>query len=526
MEFLDKKVRDLDPKQPQSMIRLVGMLCGEPLNPSDTDAAVLQSMLTDADKINYEQLNEVLLLLNQDRISRHFYAFFFCPESGTCDAINLEQLSKGIERFRGFAMLCFGNFRFAFRKLRTAAPDDFDKEVKRYCTLGEDEIKRKFRSRPAMAVNIEQIERAKTWYVGYLSGANLLRDQLTLMAIEIALRQTTKEKVSQFIKNHVRKQHCDRAGVTTIDGIAVKYGEDARQRAEGNVSQQAEELVEKVVKTAGSPGLDAESWSKKLHDARKVLTRYSDELEDTRKRAKKNTDIYLTWDYMDVYIATSMREKWEYEKAFDFARKVFSKDGPLGDLNLRFFDPTQSYCPGRIDKGLIEGLMLKRAKCTVYLAQETDTLGKDSELASTLAQGKPVIAYVPEFENFEEAFADVAKQPLVFHYKRWLLLEAEDIFSEPAFLDELEQKFKSRLEEAPTTHAASFLGRKNELFDRLRGVMSRRTFNLLIPMKVVTDSDLIPVSDSDAMPVAIGAKRRWPDHSGRSDRHPSTGMQF
>jgi hypothetical protein len=39
--------------------------------------------------------------------------------------------------------------------------------------------------------------------------------------------------------------------------------------------------------------------------------------------------------------------------------------------------------------------MLKRAKCTLYLAQESDTLGKDSELASTLAQGKPVIAYVP-----------------------------------------------------------------------------------------------------------------------------------
>lgn len=29
-------------------------------------------------------------------------------------------------------------------------------------------------------------------------------------------------------------------------------------------------------------------------------------------------------------------------------------------------------------------------------AQESDTLGKDSELASTLAQGKPVIAYIPQ----------------------------------------------------------------------------------------------------------------------------------
>jgi hypothetical protein len=32
---------------------------------------------------------------------------------------------------------------------------------------------------------------------------------------------------------------------------------------------------------------------------------------------------------------------------------------------------------------------------------------------------------------------------------------------------------------------------------------------LLIPMKVVTDSDLMPVSDSEAMLVAIGAKQRW-----------------
>ena len=32
---------------------------------------------------------------------------------------------------------------------------------------------------------------------------------------------------------------------------------------------------------------------------------------------------------------------------------------------------------------------------------------------------------------------------------------------------------------------------------------------LLIPMKVVSDSDLIPVTHSDAKPVTVGAKRRW-----------------
>jgi len=34
-----------------------------------------------------------------------------------------------------------------------------------------------------------------------------------------------------------------------------------------------------------------------------------------------------------------------------------------------------------------------------------------------------------------------------------------------------------------------------------------------IPMKVVSDSDLIPVTHSDAKPVTVGAKRRWRSYS-------------
>jgi len=33
--------------------------------------------------------------------------------------------------------------------------------------------------------------------------------------------------------------------------------------------------------------------------------------------------------------------------------------------------------------------------------------------------------------------------------------------------------------------------------------------NVLIPVKVVSDSDLIPVTCSDTMPVTVGAQRRW-----------------
>src|SRR5690606_33430392 len=112
----------------------------------------------------------------------------------------------------------------------------------------------------------------------------------------------------------------------------------------------------------------------------------------------RNQSAYLVSDHLDVYVATSMREQHEYLLVSQFCRQLFSHE-MLAPLKLRWFDPTQAYCRDRIDKGLAEALMLKRAKCTIYLVQETDTLGKDSELASTLAQGKPVIAFVPSADE-------------------------------------------------------------------------------------------------------------------------------
>ncbi|HBG75098.1 MAG: hypothetical protein A2X25_14565 [Chloroflexi bacterium GWB2_49_20] len=112
----------------------------------------------------------------------------------------------------------------------------------------------------------------------------------------------------------------------------------------------------------------------------------------------KNYQAYLASDHLDVYIATSMRERHEYYLANRWINSIFSHE-KLTPLKLRWFDPTQAYCLNRIDKGLFEGLMLKRAKFTIYFSQEIDSLGKDSELASTLAQGKSVIAYVPTVDD-------------------------------------------------------------------------------------------------------------------------------
>ena len=140
--------------------------------------------------------------------------------------------------------------------------------------------------------------------------------------------------------------------------------------------------------------LDADPNNEELHAKHQMIL-------EIRKKGKRNHDIFLTYDHMDVYVTTSMRERHEYYLVNGFIQTLFSRPS-LTPLNLRFFDPTQAYCEDRLDKGLVEGLMLKRAKCTIYHAQETDTLGKDSELATTLAQGKPVIAYVPKLGDRDE----------------------------------------------------------------------------------------------------------------------------
>lgn len=81
-----------------------------------------------------------------------------------------------------------------------------------------------------------------------------------------------------------------------------------------------------------------------------------------------------------------------------------------------------------MNKGLVEALML-RAKCTVYSVQDTDTLGKDSELAATLAQGKTVIAYVPSVDVARRKTELGNQSPTTIHERLRFVLYADDAFS-------------------------------------------------------------------------------------------------
>jgi hypothetical protein len=177
--------------------------------------------------------------------------------------------------------------------------------------------------------------------------------------------------------------------------------------------------------------------------------------------ALQNQDAYLASDHLDVYVATSMRAKHEFLSVFRTVEKIFGDD-ELKELKLRWFDPTQAYCLNRIDKGLAEALMLRRASCTIYLAQETDTLGKDSELASTLAQGKPVIAFVPEVdEDFLNEHFGAIQEANPTRPMELLLLDQLQLFDPAAaWTDERVREWIARPEAVSLTELRALVSKK------------------------------------------------------------------
>jgi hypothetical protein len=378
MVFRDTEIERIDLDDIDSVYKMIVQgLCGEIYYKelyeklSSEEKTLLSSLLNKAkmDSLNFAQFNELLLLLNQNRIGEAFFKFLFDKK----ERITLEDLRQGIIRFRGYAMLCFGNFRFAYKQLIQKNEKELEEALEPY-RKSTTKVQKGFVDRLPKVIDIKPIKKENTWYNGYIA-----------------------------IKKHEKEAN-----------LLGKLLKEPLQRA----------------KYPSLTEYDLNLLNKLYEDVAKDMIRI-------KEKSLQNTDIYLTWDHMDVYIATSMRHKWEFEETFDFINKVFKID-PLPKLNLRYFDPTQSQCKNRIDKALIEGLMLKRALCTIYMAQEVDTMGKDSELSATLAQRKPVIAYVPSI-NIEEHAKKIYNFPLEFFRLRFFILLAEGIFYDEKCEEKLKQ---------------------------------------------------------------------------------------
>ena len=121
-------------------------------------------------------------------------------------------------------------------------------------------------------------------------------------------------------------------------------------------------------------------------------------------------------------------EEVEHEDLYDFVSEVMRAKS-WRSSNARHLIPHIKLREKYMDKGLIESLMLKRAACTVYSVRDTDTLGKDSELAATLAQGKPVIAYAPSIDVDTRVKQLIGQRPVVLKERLQFVHVADENFA-------------------------------------------------------------------------------------------------
>jgi hypothetical protein len=412
---------------PNEFLKQLKLLTGRQVHPfplPNSDLNFLaKALANDNEPIDYTQFNELLLMANKDRVEAPFFNRFFCSsKEGLC---TVGGINDGVKKFQKMAMLRFGNFIYAYRilsRLRTKAELDEWLGEK----LSASEFESSFAKRRERIVEIQDIAREHTYLVGYLSAGQVREDHKLATGL---LKLLEEESYSSW---------------EDLQRDLSEMGKELQREGEKTtLVEQGTKLMGKFRKGSARTLSDFEQ---QIRTNKKQLAAIHGRLETTLERATQNTDVYLTWDHMDVYFATSMRKSWEFEDLYDFVhklmdkQKVGGKDKTLNELNVRYFDPTQSFDQNRINKGLIEALMLKRAVCTVYSVQDTDTLGKDSELAATLAQGKPVIAYAPDLDVNVRIEELKRRRPAdLKHRLQWILYEGSPL-GDPKFIDDFVAK--------------------------------------------------------------------------------------
>lgn len=306
-------------------------------------------------RLDLESFNRLMLHCGRGLCTPHFYEYFFQ------DVNTLVEFENAVEKYRIKAMWLFGNFRFGYKQIATSSAGSF-----RLLMEETEPISADFYIRRKPFTDIEQIPVNDLSLLGYISSAEVTELDLSKKLIETLLVDTTKTQ--EVLKNLGNVRQEKMAALLRKHGIEFP--------------------------SSGVAGLFREDLERKLNQISEVYRPLKKRQEGAIAIGKRNTHRYLTLPFIDVYFATSMRNNEDFIAQNGFVTEVFN-DPQIAPLKLRYFDPTLSYVDDRISKGLIEMLMLQRAAVTVYSAAAEDTLGKDSELAATLAQGKAVIVYVP-----------------------------------------------------------------------------------------------------------------------------------
>jgi transcriptional regulator with XRE-family HTH domain len=348
-------------------------MLGKPLSLETLDA-ISQGMLIEAVALfvsgprmsliqAHDHFNSLLTFYGERAVSLAFYRRFL----GQSNFESVAQFAQIVHEFQQTAIRIYGSFRRAFKTLSVCENEQMEHELELLRPIEPEVFMRR---RPFDT--IKAIERARLDDLGYISAERVRRQnrdrhELNRKLIELAV--WIERDIARSILNFPTKK---------------LHRIQALLRAFESELQIEETLFAKV-----DPD-DIRREAERLAPEDSELAR----IAETQERGQQNLSAYLTEAYMDVYIATSMRERADFISVNTFVETVFQAER-IAPLHLRYFNPTLSWIADRVAKGLVEALMLKRARMTIYMAQKGDTFGKDSEASVALGQGKPVIVYVP-----------------------------------------------------------------------------------------------------------------------------------
>lgn len=302
----------------------------------------------------------------QPQISQSFFKRYFSHKNSFT---SIEAFQSDVKQYQLEAIRLFSTFLEAYVKMNTCS------DLEELLVPIASQSDASYRNRTEW-VEIDNIESERLPDLGYVAAAR------------------------------VRKEHKERKVVADFLIELADLIEAEGQLAVNHVSSRKKNQIESLLHSFESH-LSEQVFSPLLvpdpdqlrREAANLTPQNTDlnTIESTQSIAERNLAFYLTADYLDVYVATSMRNDADFVSVNEFVTKLFNHN-ELKPLKLRYFNPTLSWIEDRVAKGLVEALMLRRANFTIYMAQKQDTFGKDSEASVALGQGKPVIVYVPKLE--------------------------------------------------------------------------------------------------------------------------------
>jgi hypothetical protein len=316
------------------------------------------------DKQSWDALNSLLVFYDLKPMTEEFFNRYFSEDATKSP----QSLAGAVRRFQTEAIRLFSTFGEAYERLNEPS-----RLMNHLAPLLHHSLDQYRNRRPWDAIEVIPKERLSD--LGYISAARA--------------RQESDERrmLADFLN-----ELADRVQVQGRPAVTA-YSEKRRRKMSSLLRKFNSQFDHDLMSPLFSPDADAirrEATSIAPKDNADL-----DRIEHTQSQAQRNLSRYLSADYLDIYVATSMRTEADFVSVSGFTDALF-KHEELRPLKLRFFDPTQSWIEDRVAKGLVEALMLRRSSMTIYMAQKSDTFGKDSEASVALGQGKPVVVYVPK----------------------------------------------------------------------------------------------------------------------------------